>query len=30
VLDKIRKGQEAMEQGQTIINKELKREIDSW
>ena len=30
VLDKIRKGQEAVEQGKTITNEELKREIDSW
>lgn len=29
VLDKIRKGQEAVEQGKTITNEELKREIDS-
>ena len=30
VLDKIRKGQEAIEQGQTVTSEELKREIDSW
>ncbi len=30
VLDKIRKGQEAVEQGNTITSEELKREIDSW
>lgn len=30
VLEKIRKGQEAAERGQTINNDELKREIDSW
>jgi hypothetical protein len=30
VLDKIRKGQEAVEQSQTITSEELKREIDSW
>ena len=30
VLDKIRKGQEAIEQGRTIRNEDLKREIDSW
>lgn len=30
VLDKIRKGQEAIEQGQTLTSEELKREIDSW
>ena len=30
VLDKIRKGQEAVGQGNTITSEELKREIDSW
>ena len=30
VLDKIRKGQKAVEQGKTITSKELEREIDSW
>jgi predicted transcriptional regulator len=30
VLDKIRKGQEAVEQGRTLTSEELKREIDSW
>jgi len=30
VLDKIRKGQEAIKQGHTISSEELKREIDSW
>jgi len=30
VLDKIRKGQEAVEQGKTITSEELEREIDSW
>ncbi len=30
VLDKIRKGQEAVEQGHTVASEELKREIDSW
>ncbi|WP_177419704.1 hypothetical protein [endosymbiont of Lamellibrachia barhami] len=30
VLDKIRKGQEAAEQGKTITSEKLKREIDSW
>ena len=29
VLDKIRKGQEAADQGRTITSEELKREIDS-
>ena len=30
VLDKIRKGQEAVERGQTITSEDLKREIESW
>jgi len=30
VLDKIRKGQEAVEEDQTVTSEELKREIDSW
>ena len=30
VLDKVRKGQEAVEQGQTLTSEDLKREIDSW
>ena len=30
VLDKIRKGQEAVEQGRTVSSEALKREIDSW
>jgi len=30
VLDKIRKGQEAAEQGRTITSEVLKREIDTW
>ena len=30
VLDKIRKGQEAAEQGRAVTSEELKREIDSW
>ena len=30
VLDKIRKGQEAVEQGKPISSEELKREIDTW
>ena len=30
VLDKIRKGQEAVEQGRTVSSEELKREIDTW
>ena len=30
VLDKIRKGREAVEQGKTVASEELRREIDSW
>lgn len=30
VLDKIRKGQEAADQGRTITSEALKREIDTW
>lgn len=30
VLDKIRKGQEAVEQGKTLTSEELRQEIDSW
>ncbi len=30
VLDKVRKGQEAVEQGKTLTSEELQREIDSW
>lgn len=30
VLDKIRKGQLAVELGDTITSEELKAEIDSW
>lgn len=30
VLDKIRKGQKAIEQGETNTSEELRREIDSW
>ena len=30
VLDKIRKGQKAVEQGRSMTSEELKREIDSW
>lgn len=30
VLDKVRKGQEAIEQGQTLASEELQRDIDSW
>ena len=30
VLDKIRKGQEAVEQDRTVTSEGLKQEIDSW
>jgi hypothetical protein len=30
VLDKIRKGQEAVTQGRTISSEDLKREINTW
>ncbi len=30
VLDRIRKGQKAVEQGRTITSDDLKRQIDSW
>jgi hypothetical protein len=30
VLDKIRKGQEAVDKGRTATSEELRREIDSW
>lgn len=30
VLDKIRKGQQAADQGKTINSEALKREIDTW
>lgn len=30
VLDKVRKGQEAVEQGHSVSSEDLKREIDSW
>lgn len=30
VLDKIRKGREAVEQGNTISQEELKHEINKW
>ncbi len=30
VLDKIRKGREAGEQGRVVTSEELKREIDTW
>jgi len=30
ILDKIRKGQDAIEQNQTLTSEKLKSEIDSW
>lgn len=30
VLDKVRKGQEAVERGETLTSEELQRDIDSW
>lgn len=30
VLDKVRKGQEAVEQGETLTSEELQRDIDTW
>ncbi len=30
VLDKIRKGQQAVEQGWTTTSEDLKREIETW
>ena len=30
VLDKVRKGQQAVEDGQTLTSEELQHEIDSW
>lgn len=30
VLDKVRKGQEAVERGRTLAGEELKGEIDAW
>jgi len=30
VLDKIRKGQAAADQGRTVSSEDLKREIDTW
>lgn len=30
VLDKIRKGQEAVDQGRTTSSEDLMREIESW
>jgi hypothetical protein len=30
VVDKIRKGQQAVEDSQTISHEEVKKEIDQW
>jgi predicted transcriptional regulator len=30
VLDKIRKGQQAIEEGKTISHEDLKKEIETW
>jgi len=30
VLDKVRKGRQAMEKGETISHEDLKHEIDKW
>lgn len=30
VLDKVRKGQEAVEKGETLSSEELRRDIDLW
>ena len=30
VLDRVRKGQEAIAQGKTLTSEELKQDIDSW
>jgi hypothetical protein len=30
VLDKVRKGQKAVEDGRTITSKDLKSEIETW
>lgn len=30
VLDKVRKGQEAVEAGRTVTNDKLKQDIDTW
>lgn len=30
IIDKVRKGREAAEQGRTVTSEELKREIDKW
>jgi predicted transcriptional regulator len=30
VIDKVRKGKEAIERGETVTSEELKKEIESW
>jgi predicted transcriptional regulator len=30
VIDKVRKGREAVEEGRTVTVEELKREVESW
>ena len=30
VLDKVRKGQEAIQEGETLTSDELRQDIDSW
>jgi predicted transcriptional regulator len=30
VLDKVRKGREALDQGRTVSHEELRREIEQW
>jgi len=30
VIEKIRKGQQAVEDGQTLSHEEMKKEIDKW
>jgi predicted transcriptional regulator len=30
VIDKIRKGQQAIEDGQTLSHEEMKKEIEKW
>ena len=30
VLDKVRKGRDAVEQGRTVSHEELRREIEQW
>lgn len=30
VIDKVRKGREAVQRGEVVSNEELKKEIESW